>query len=778
MAKIDWQLNDVVLPSDMNLIGEEINSTITPQYLTAGPVTDTVISLGPDCGKGKISLELKGQTINVLLGENFASGTGGFTGVYGTIANANNKIEYTVATLDYSGRVEKALEYITGDTLYIRYKINPKYPNNTRVGLGGVFPTGINAVANTENSISFVITTINNTDPLRLYHDTSVDYIVGDKITFDDVMVINLTQNGLEGKTKDGLDKMHFMTTGFKSTPSNLIFKTHGNNYINEEIKGSVTTDDQNYQKIKIVPKSSYYFKCENVLNATSWRFALKFLKNNVNISNAVDVSKTSYSDYYSTFYEALIGSSDETIKDFNFSNIDADEIWIKLVGGDVSLSTITDNAQLGEGLIAADYKPYQESIQYIVFPQDANGLDRIPSGVYDEAKNRKLYKRTSKYVLQSGDIDSLTTSNPNLDRVVIGLDAFSNLADQTNEADNSFYVQGFGVEVKLSEADLVTSSYKYSTGTVALLLLVPKGTYADLAAAQSDLAGITLVYQLAEPVIYELENTPLMTQGPNTAVIIEPVDGDWTNFVVPEATLKYSTNPASERESNSDGINHLSQNQIILLNEPSRQLEESEVNNIRGGLLASGNDPYNRISGTGDFFYSLDPLEKFTIKKAIGATGKKYFNVTLQGSDMTSFGAVNYLTLTTGVFVHGKSGQDGYHQCTGSMYVTPSAIVDERYTSGAAWRVPGIDASTEDNNLTDPVVGEFDPQGIGTRIYRGCGAYQNNFYSCITDSISNGLFVSLLGIYIEGADLCFVFKNRSSSSIINAKTQVRWEVW
>ena len=198
------------------------------------------------------------------------------------------------------------------------------------------------------------------------------------------------------------------------------------------------------------------------------------------------------------------------------------------------------EQIQIEKGLTVTSYEEYQESTSYIVLP-GGEALRSLPSGIKDEIRDKKLYKRTVKSVLQSGDIDSLDTSNMNLDRVVIGLDAFSSLADQTNEVDNSFYVEGFGSEVRLGDADLLTSEYKYSTGTVALLLLVPKGTYVDLAAAQADLAGTALIYQLAQVDVIENGERGFSITGS-----LETFNGETTIITEPYLRKPYTTHSTS----------------------------------------------------------------------------------------------------------------------------------------------------------------------------------------------------------------------------------------
>jgi hypothetical protein len=242
-----------------------------PVYGTA-EATASVISLPATVMEGQfIDITLKGNTVNVLLGEDFTSGVGGFIGTYGSVANVNGKLEYTTTSLNVNAQIQKALTFSAGDKLYIQYKINPKYASNGCMArIGGQSGTILYPAANVESTVSDIITTINNIAGLEIHHGTSTNYVVGEKFTVDDVMVINLTQSGLTSLTKAECDaRFGFMSTGTKSTLSERV-KSVGKNlfdiskplYVGALSAGDFVSGGANYvldgTKITITSSSNF----------------------------------------------------------------------------------------------------------------------------------------------------------------------------------------------------------------------------------------------------------------------------------------------------------------------------------------------------------------------------------------------------------------------------------------------------------------------------------------------------------------------------------------
>lgn len=182
---------------------------------------------------------------------------------------------------------------------------------------------------------------------------------------------------------------------------------------------------------------------------------------------------------------------------------------------------------QIEEGEISTPYEPYQESVAYI-----DEELRSLPNGVRDSVDNGTLFRNTREYILQAGDIvtnDNLTT----VQRVYISKpnDSYG----KGNTTNKNYLLSGYS-ELLEGSADNVNNVGKFrSYGTVNNIeLFVPLGTYANLQAAQTALAGTKLIYQLAQPEVKEL-NIPMLTVFEKGTVYVTPkkrmvLDGslDW----------------------------------------------------------------------------------------------------------------------------------------------------------------------------------------------------------------------------------------------------------
>jgi hypothetical protein len=126
-----------------------------------------------------------------------------------------------------------------------------------------------------------------------------------------------------------------------------------------------------------------------------------------------------------------------------------------------------------------------------------------------------KTQRVSAEYTLQNSDYDSLELGFSNVDVVVMKSRAggFLPLASPfTAEGIGRILVySSSGVlysEIAASQANNVASIGKiYTTDTGRLQFIVAKGTYANLAAAQAALAGTTLTYQLATPIVTDITN-------------------------------------------------------------------------------------------------------------------------------------------------------------------------------------------------------------------------------------------------------------------------------
>lgn len=85
--------------------------------------------------------------------------------------------------------------------------------------------------------------------------------------------------------------------------------------------------------------------------------------------------------------------------------------------------------------------------------------------------------------------------------------------------------MEGFITDVFAGSLDDESKIGKVSadSNSIYYIYVVSKGTYIDLADAQSKLAGTSLTYQLAEPKTIELPNITPLTAYPNGTIMIEP---------------------------------------------------------------------------------------------------------------------------------------------------------------------------------------------------------------------------------------------------------------
>jgi hypothetical protein len=132
-----------------------------------------------------------------------------------------------------------------------------------------------------------------------------------------------------------------------------------GKNLVEEEISQGIFS-----KKYSIIPNESYTISISDITNATNWRFAYMFYKNGVNISDTVDVSKINRASFFTA--GLIIWAVNGTFLTDGWSNIDADEVTIRISLGDTIATSKTENLQLEQGSTATAYAPYVSTEQFI----------------------------------------------------------------------------------------------------------------------------------------------------------------------------------------------------------------------------------------------------------------------------------------------------------------------------------------------------------------------------------------------------------------------------
>jgi hypothetical protein len=202
-----------------------------------------------------------------------------------------------------------------------------------------------------------------------------------------------------------------------------------------------------------------------------------------------------------------------------------------------LGLDLITDTAVLDamfphyiDGTVhagATRWTSYDEDDNYISSTySDDNPYRRLPNNTKDtiERKSDGTWKRVQRvsdgHTLVSGDFVSYDTSQP-ADRISLSYDTDYTSAFYTTGA---LMVTGSTNSFSTGNNNGDVNIYGYYIAASGLVrLTVPKGTYADIAAAQAALAGTVIYYQLATPIETDLPAVPALISKPNGTVIAEP---------------------------------------------------------------------------------------------------------------------------------------------------------------------------------------------------------------------------------------------------------------
>lgn len=171
------------------------------------------------------------------------------------------------------------------------------------------------------------------------------------------------------------------------------------------------------------------------------------------------------------------------------------------LISSGKSFANCVVGTQLELGSTSSTYEHHKSSTQYV---STAEELYSVPNGVCDSITKGLLTRRVQKYTLTAGNITLNTTSGVNVDLVRIPRSAFSGIIAHASNDTNAqgVSVPNFASKYSIGTWDS-TSNIGYATTCISSLyidLLIAKGTYANLAAAQTALAGTVIYYQLAVP--------------------------------------------------------------------------------------------------------------------------------------------------------------------------------------------------------------------------------------------------------------------------------------
>ncbi len=524
---------DSEIGSAKNRLSDIENNTEYPQFTPLLTQDSAVFSTGSgrnelgvevdlsnDIVKGQVSVGVKGNTVNQSVKNgNFANGITNWTirGNHSGSSVTNEQLNIIATGTGDSGGTGDAYQLLTNvssnDKLFFIAKAKNNGGDTCNINFLYAGTRKAITVSSSWQSTSAIITAPSSSS--YYLHIYASNITTGANLLVDDVMVINLTALGLDNLTlEDCNERFYHYINGTKSTLPVRI-KSVGKNLFDVSQNEPVGLVDY------LARNERVYILADDASDGL--RITIPRVKRNTNytisgtINNIASTNRIRVEDENRNFLSQFTGA------DITFSSGDNDFIFLNFTNSVSATNFEAEylNIQLEEGTISTVYEEYEESDSYVNLP-DSEELRSLPNGVKDEVNDGKFYKRTNKYVLQSGDIINLYTGDPDVDLARVLRSTLENPKDASAEV-GLVIAEGWGVGVNsllLAENDLFSVSSR--TGGNYFDFIVPKGYYTDLSQAQSDLAGTTLIYQLAAEQITNIPTTPLIAYSKGT-ITVEP---------------------------------------------------------------------------------------------------------------------------------------------------------------------------------------------------------------------------------------------------------------
>jgi hypothetical protein len=508
--------------------------------ITATASGTDVISLGKDTNNAPAQIGVDGgllqATQRIANSGNPFVNTNGYAGMNATLSISSGLMQATIlntATNSLQYRFQDGQSYVVGKHYFsMKIDINVVSPVNfmfrTAFGSGAFLPTQhtINAVGSGIKNLSFLseVTTQGDTitdfglrdhagafistDNLKLYYfyTFNISTLIANKqysplfnTTFDLMTDANIqTQMDLwvsQGILPNNNIQAVAMNKRVRSVGKNLfneIVVTGNRNTSNVEAADTARARTNAYTLLK--PNTQYIFKAPagfRILTIVFYDY------------NKTYISGTGFNTNEATF---TMPSNAHYVRVTFLKNTPTDVI--------TEFSTLQNFTQLEEGSTATTFAPYTTSDAFL---QPNTSGYRLPNGVRDtiEFRNGKYYfvKRVQEYVLKANDISGLLTTTTNVDLVRFLRTILTSYYSLTSAGSTggSTYADGWRSDINenpsFSGFDNVSKVGTFTTllSTSNMDFVVAKGAYANLASAQTALAGTKIYYQLATPIETEI---------------------------------------------------------------------------------------------------------------------------------------------------------------------------------------------------------------------------------------------------------------------------------
>lgn len=538
------------------ILDESYSGSQEPLYSTATINQDAISTTKTDSFKGISNLaKFGGATVyNKVLNGTFSGGTTNFTTTNTTgFTTVDGMAEFTATAT--SGRIAQTMSMTNGRTysMIALVKADSSSVRANISGIGTVYHSGSGAFE--KIAVNFVWTGATGNQSVEIRDDRTsgwtkvyVDYIILVDIT--DTIYSPYSSTQMKNVIGDGFEGLH--------STQKCSVEGRGVNIFTENISDGLyilTADGKTtaplstrsccLDYIPIEPSTTYYHQ-NDFVNPNGYNILY------------YDGSK----NYISVFANSGRMFSFTTPSNAKYIR------WqvLNLAGVDYNFSE-NSNVKIEVGSTPTPYQPYSGSTLTLTATDPTKfAWSRLPNGVENKSEviNGELITTQSIkgiYELKSTDIDALVTSPTNVDVVNIGKFTDYKYASTPTGSVGATIIGGFAEK---SYADDVSNewTYAYNFSSTNWSLVVPNGTYANLAAAQVALAGTKIIYELATPFTYSESELPSI--GVTVEGSLKSSD-DYTEFIAYDYDLlpssieiEYSRNISQSVDNNTDAIKGL----------------------------------------------------------------------------------------------------------------------------------------------------------------------------------------------------------------------------
>lgn len=481
---------------------------------------DDIVSM-PSNANGQISVTLKGNTYTNLVKNGLPVDTNGWRTyfTYSTLSIVNGFLRIAKNTHYVIGGRFDNLNIPVGRKIFVKFKGRANKAGTVRFGFnssgfGLDNAGGIDFAFTTTETQFAAIITLTKTGNGFAFAGNEFN-ANGDYIEIKEVLAIDLTAYGLDSLTVDQCNQRfaHWFD-GTKSTLCAFRSRAIGKNLVNPA----------NYEIIE-----GKHVKLKGIKLEVGKRYTLHTLSSRCKIATNISAAPPN----------VLIDTA-LTNTTFTWTQ-DAQErmsIFVMNVAGALRENEV----QIEAGNQFTGYEPYRESNAYVVAADKDTGeileLRSLPNGTKDEFNvvEGKHTKRASDPVSISNtmyaSIDKTTYTNVD----VVKTTAFSLAQAGTTGKDGMTRLYDKNgvelTEVAQTDIDNTASVGKYYWHTdKTLWIIVAKGAYADITAARTGLGTMTLIYQLASPIITKHEMFGDLKVFPSGTIYFEPTLWGFINF-------------------------------------------------------------------------------------------------------------------------------------------------------------------------------------------------------------------------------------------------------